>query len=413
MFLVQDIWLQRTSGNLTTKTAKMYNKRLIFGASCVGMLLFGISLITLGSIAPDLQEKLKLDGIASGTLFSILPLGILTSSLLFGPVADKYGYRLLMGISCLFMFVGFEGIAFIQSQHLLKICVLLFGFGGGAINGATNALVSDISDTNKGASLSLLGAFFGIGALGMPLISGLLKTQYGFEVILAAVGAITLVAGILFLLIRYPLPKQPHGFPFAGSVKMLKDSVLIIIAFFLFLQSSFEGILNNWTTTFLINNISISQSKALYALSSFVFGMTVMRLLLGTLFRSVTITRILSYSFVLILAGVVLLRSANNFNMAVAGLILTGAGLAGGFPIMLGIVGNRYKELSGTAFSFVLVIGLIGNMTVNFMMGYIAQKYGIQHLTTVAFAELFAMVLLFVILLNRIKNNEKRETRNE
>ena len=38
--------------------------------------------------------------------------------------------------------------------------MFLFGLGGGAINGATSALVSDISEKEKGANLSLLGVFF-------------------------------------------------------------------------------------------------------------------------------------------------------------------------------------------------------------------------------------------------------------
>lgn len=89
--------------------------------------------------------------------------------------------------------------------------------------------------------------------------------------------------------------------------------------------------------------------------------------------------------------------------MGVSGLVLTGAGLAAGFPVMLGIAGARYKELSGTAFSFVLFIGLTGNIAVNFLMGVIAQNFGVQHLITVAFVELGAMVLLAVVLLNKIK----------
>ena len=66
----------------------------VFMAACAGMFLFGITFITLGSVATDLKTKFSLDGIAAGTLFSILPLGILTGSLIFGPVCDRYGYKL-------------------------------------------------------------------------------------------------------------------------------------------------------------------------------------------------------------------------------------------------------------------------------------------------------------------------------
>src|SRR5262249_41659697 len=75
---------------------KMYNKRVVFWAACFGMLLFGCGLITLGSMATDLKIKFELDEVAAGTLFSILPFGILTGSLLFGPICDRYGYKFLL-----------------------------------------------------------------------------------------------------------------------------------------------------------------------------------------------------------------------------------------------------------------------------------------------------------------------------
>jgi hypothetical protein len=40
--------------------------------------------------------------------------------------------------------------------------------------------VADISKDSKTANLSLLGVFFGIGALGMPFILGLLREKILF-----------------------------------------------------------------------------------------------------------------------------------------------------------------------------------------------------------------------------------------
>ncbi|MCJ7446878.1 MAG: MFS transporter [Bacteroidales bacterium] len=382
----------------------MYKKRLVFWSACIGMLLFGIGLITLGSIAPDLKVKLQLSEISSGALFSILPFGILTGSLLFGPVVDKYGYKILMAVSCVLLFAGFEGIAYAQSAGVLKIFVFLIGFGGGVVNGATNALVADISDKDKGANLSLLGVFFGVGALGMPLILGILENRISFEVIIASVGLLALMAGIFFILIRFPPPKQAQGLPLTQSFALIKDKVLILIAFFLFFQSSFEGIINNWTTTYLINQLSIPQSQALFALSSFVAGMIVMRLLIGTVFRSVPVRKILIVSFSLILISLLIIKTGNSYFLVIAGLVLLGAGLAGGFPIMLGFIGSRFAGLSGTAFSFALFIALLGNMLINYLMGVISQNFGINHLITVAFGESVIMIFLCIVIMKKLKN---------
>jgi len=383
----------------------MYRRKVVFWSSCAGMLLFGIVLITLGSVIPDLRLKTGMDEVSSGALFSLMQFGILAGSMIFGPVVDKYSYRMLLSISCVFMAAGFLGIALAHSEGILRVYGFLIGLGGGAVNGATNALVSDISEKDKGAKLSLLGVAFGVGALGMPLILGMLRDLFSFEVILVSVAVLTAATGILFLIIRFPPPKQPHGFPVARSLAMFKDGFLIMIALFLVVQSSFEGILNNWTTTYLIDYMSVEQSRALYALSAFVAGMTIMRILIGTVLRSLAEKKLLPVSFTLILAGLLLMKWGYSTGAAITGLVLLGAGLAAGFPVMLGLTGNRYAELSGTAFSLVLFIALLGNMTVNYSMGFIARNFGISHLITVAFILLAFMVFLYIIL---FKNNKRK-----
>lgn len=381
----------------------MKSNKLIFFAACLGLLLFGIGLITLGSIAAGLQAKFQLDKISSGALFSILPVGILAGSLLFGPFCDRYGYKVFLLLSCVCMFIGFQGIAYASSLLALKGCILLFGFGGGALNGATNAVVADISTENKGANLSLLGVFFAIGALGMPVILGVLEKQFTFSAIVSSVGYLALLAAVLYLVIRFPEPKQKHEIPFLKGLKLLTDKVLILISLFLLCQSSFEGIINNWTTLYLLDKLSVTGSSALYALSLYVAGMAVMRLLIGGVMRSVSSQKILILSFVLLLLGCGILQFAGSYALAVCGLVLLGAGLAAGFPVMLGFVGNRYAELSGTAFSLVLAIALTGNMGLNYFMGVVAENFGIQHLTTTAFVLLSGMTILSFLILRKIK----------
>lgn len=378
----------------------MYKRTVIFSAACVSIFIFGAGLTTLGSVAFILKERFNLNDIAAGTLFSILPSGILAGSLLFGPISDRYGYKLMLAISCICMFTGFEGIAFAKSLPVLKGSVFLFGLGGGAINGGTSAVMSDISKS-KGAALSLLGVFYGIGALSMPFMLGLL-THTSPTNIIAVAGLSSLLAALYFSLIRFPAPKQRQGFPLGGSLRMLKDNILLIIAFFLFCQSSFEGIINNWTTSYLVQHLSVPKDKALYTLTLYLAGMTIIRLLIGTVFRYIPPRNLLFGSLAFICLGCFLLYTGSTFETAVTGLICFGIGLGGNFPIMLSFVGTRYAQLSGTAFSVVLTIALIGNMLVNYLMGIVAQVYGIQHLITVACCELIVMSVLCYVIVKKI-----------
>lgn len=301
------------------------------------------------------------------------------------------------------MFAGFAGIAYSPSHFILKICVFLFGLGGGAINGSASALVSDISDKDKGANLSILGVFFAIGALGMPFILGIMENRLSYTSIVSFIGTATLIMGIIFLVIQFPVAKQAGGIPASKIISLIKDPFLLLISFFLFFQSAFEGLINNWTPTYLTSHSGVASSRALFALSASVAGMTVMRLLLGSILRKTTSQKIWLITFLLLLGGLLILLFSKTYYPALAGFILIGGGLAAGFPIMLGYVGDHFSELSGTAFSIAFSIALLGNMIINFGMGYIAQNFGISHLVTVGLAEAFLMVLLCLMILKRLQ----------
>jgi fucose permease len=162
--------------------------------------------------------------------------------------------------------------------------------------------------------------------------------------------------------------------------------------------------MNNWTTTYLTDHLSVSPNEALYGLSLFVAGMVIMRLLTGTILRHIPVRKILIASFIFVLLGLICIKSGISSIVALTGFMLMGAGLAGGFPIMLGLVGARYANLSGTAFSFVLTIALLGNMLINYGMGIISQKFGISHLMTVAFAITIIMTALCLIIMKKYKD---------
>ena len=372
----------------------MHNKKLVFWGACMGILLFGVGITTLGSVKQALMTRFGLDEIGAGTLFSILPLGILTGSLLFGPACDKYGYKYILAGCGLSMFLGFEGLAYAPSWGVLRLSAFLFGLGGGAINGATSALVADLSDDKKGASLSVLGVFFGIGALGMPLVIGVLEKIVSYELIVAIIGGLCFALCVFYLCIGFPVAKLGSGFPVAEVVRLLKDPVLILIAFFLFCQSSLEALINNWTTTYLTGVKSFANNHALFALSLSVVGMTVMRLLLGSVLRGIRAARLWLIAFVLLALGWALLTWGASYTTIIIALMLIGGGLAGGFPLMLGMVAERFSRLSATAFGIVLVVALTGNMLVNYLMGVIVQHSGIDNLSTAIAAEWIVMALL-------------------
>lgn len=373
-----------------------YRKNLVFTAACIGMCFFGISMITLGSVLPALTAKLGLDNLQATALVAFLPLGMLAGSLVFGPIVDRFGHKALLILSCIIVLLGLEGLAFFNNIPMLQLSIVSIGFGGGILNGETNALVADISEeSEKGSKLSLLGMFYGLGALGIPTLLGALSRHYTYDTILQGIGIIMLV-GILYCIpIRFPAPKQAQGFPVKKGLGLLKESSLLLLSFILFFQSGIEGVCNNWSTLYFGQTTGISANQALMVLTCMVAGLTIARLLLVIVFKKVKPETVLPCSLILTAIGFGLLTFTPGFARAAIGMVLIGSGLASTFPVILSILGSRYASLSGTAFGVALVIALVGQTLLNSLMGVASQSIGIGLYPYLMIGSLLIMLLLF------------------
>jgi len=385
----------------------MYQHNKVFAAACIALLLFGIILITLGSILPLLTAKFTISDLSAGKLVSLLPIGILAGSLIFGPVVDRYGYKILLIASVVLSVFSLEGLVLTRSFLILQICIFGIGIGGGILNGGGNALVADISKENKGANLSLLGVSFGIGALGTPLLLGILSKHFPYPAIISAIGLFMLLGAIYIFLIRFPQPKQAQGLPLKAGLKLLKEPVLLLTSFFLFFESGVEGLINNWTTTYLQGRLKVSPEKALYALSFSIVGLTITRLLLGALLKKISSLLVLFISLLLIATGSLILIYTASYGTTFMALIIIGAGFAAGFPVILGYIGQLYATLSGTAFSIALVIALTGNTLLNYLFGIIANRYSISSLPILLLACIICMLVLLILIKQTITSKLK------
>ena len=273
------------------------------------------------------------------------------------------------------------------------------------LNGSTNALASDISnDKERGAKLSILGVCYGIGALGMPRLLGILSGTYSSQIILQRTGLFMLLSVLYFIVIRFPEPKIKQGFPVKEAVELVKEPLLLFLSFFLFFQSGIEGLINNWTTSYLDVGIVVGSGDVVLSLTFFVFGMTVSRLILSYLLRIIKHEYILPGGIMIAIIGMIILNYAIDLPLAAISLFITGFGLAAGFPVIIGYIGTSYKYISGTAIGIAMFIALIGNTLLNFGMGFISESFGISSFPILIIVLLLIQTIILFTNFKTIKN---------
>lgn len=387
----------------------MNSRRAIFACACLAMLTFGIVLTILGAVLPSVIEQFGIDKAQAGSLFLLMTFAILAASLVFGPMVDRYGYKGMLLVATALSAAGLEGIAFAGSMSMLRIAIVFIGFGGGIINGGTNALVADISTEEKNANLNLLGVFFGIGAVGVPFLLATLGQTFAHSTLISAVGALVLVPFIVIAVTVFPAPKQAQGFPIAAAGKLIRDPLLLMMGFMLFLESGMEITVGGWTSTFVNEELAVPARRALVILSLYWLGMMLARLALGTVLKRIAPARAMFACIAVGIAGALILLNTRDPHIAAMSVFMLGVGFAATFPAVLGFVGERYAALSGTAFSLAIAMALCGGMLMPWLAGVIGKAYGMRE----SFVIVPAALVLLAILLGILSRALRSDIRNQ
>lgn len=367
--------------------------RKVMVAGTLGMFFFGVEFFVLGAVLPLFKNKFGISDVDSSLLVSLLPIGTLFGSLVFGPGVDRYGYKPFLLMSALLGCLGLEILAFSRSVDFVKLGVLVIGFSGGMLNGSTGSLISEISDDNsKSANLSLSGSFYCVGALFIPLLFASALKVVSFETIIGCTGGMMGLTFIYFLFIDFPKSKFKQGFPIKMILGMIKEKTLLIVSFSLLFQSCLEALANNWTPSYLVEAQGFTPEKAQSGLIFIAIGMAISRVSQAFILKKVKGVYVIAASMGMIALGALSIMLIASTVLTIFGYLLIGLGLAAGFPVALGVLGERYKEASGTAFSIALVVSLLGNILINILVGFI----GVEFIPYLQIGCALIMVALFV-----------------
>ena len=364
-----------------------------------GMFVFGIVMALLGAVMPVLSARLSLGLDDVGTLFLVTNGAMLAASLFVGPAMDRFGLKAPLAAGAFLVAGALAGIAFAPTLGGLLAAVTALGLGGGALNASTNTLVADLHEDpeEKASALNLLGVFFGFGALMLPFSVGALLSAVGLAGLLTATSALCAATGAVTAMLRFPAPKQAHGWPIAEMRRFARMPLVLALAFLLFFQSGNEFVLGGYFSTFLTTELTVPVASASYLLAAYWAAIMASRIFLSRVVARTGASRIVLGGAALAAIGALGVAAAQSIPLAVAAVLLTGFALAGIFPTVLGIAGAAFRDHSGTVFGILFTVALTGGMTMPWIAGHLAARAGLRAVFVLAAVNFTAIAVLNAI----------------
>lgn len=352
---------------------------VLFGGAATGIFVFGIVMAVLGTLfgLPEMRARLRIDLGQQGSLLLLLYVGILVATLIVGPVIDAIGNKLILVVSPVLVGAGMAGFAYAHSFGEAAAPAVLLGLGGGGLNVSTNALVSDLYGERRGPMLNVLGIFYGIGALCIPLLAAVIAGHFTIVELLLICAGLAAACAVLFAAMRFPRAVAAQSFSWRETLRVARYPGVLLLGLVLFCQSGDEASIAGWTSTY-VGEVGLGARRATFILAGYWAALMAGRLLVARLLEFVGKRELVVASGVGAVAGAGILLATRAEWMLVVGVIVIGLSYAGVFPTVLAIAGDAYRKMAGTVFGLLFAIALLGGMSFPWAVGQISERVGVR-----------------------------------
>ena len=365
---------------IQTMPAPPGNARSLFFAATFAMFTFGMVIALLGTLfgLPEMRARLGIDLAQQGLLFSLLSVGLLAASVLVGPSLDRWGsQRVLVTGACL-VAVSLFGFAFATGFAAASAAAFLLGLGGGWLNAAGNALVSDVYAHDRGRMLNLLGMFFGVGALFVPLLVTIGFNRLSIAGTMTTCGCVALGCLVACALPSFHAQHAPGHFSFRQTLDAARHPGVALLALLLFFEGANEISFSGWTSTYL--NIAGWSPRAATIILLGYWAMTVLGRSLSARAQAwLGNGRLVLFSaLAATVGGLILLVPVRSLPVATVGAWTTALALSAIFPTTLAIAGDRFRAGAGNVFGVLFSAANLGSIVSPWLLGQVSQSWGVR-----------------------------------
>lgn len=293
-----------------------------------GFVLTGVGTTLLGVALPALSGLWGLNDSRSGFLLAAQFAGSSTGALL----AQSRLYRSIVQ-GYLLLVLGAVLIIFSRG-HIAAPFFYCFGLGMGLAMTATSMTIGRVYSVSRGASLSLLNAFWGFGAVLSPPLVSLWVHLYSVPLLYLGMAAGAVVPLVCLWLERASLSTIHDDFTSSESLRT-KVTLLMPLGIFAFLYVGVESSVGSWMMTYIHRLPLSSELFAPAGTSLFWIALLCGRSAAPVVLRYVSESKLLTVSLLLAMLSISLLLLSRTPVTSLSAAALSGLMLAPVFPLCI------------------------------------------------------------------------------
>ncbi|SHF28020.1 MFS transporter [Streptoalloteichus hindustanus] len=356
---------------------------------------------------PALAERAHADPGTLGLALLCMMIGLVVGAPVAGRVTARLGARRVVAAAAVSYLVLLPLLGFAATPGQLGAVWFVLGVSAGSLDVAMNvAAVAAVRELDRPlmpffhAGFSL-GGLLGSGGAALAAAAGLTPDRH-FPLV-------TVVGLLLLALVARSVPETAPGgrrLPRTGPAPA-RQPVLWLLGLVTLCSAVGEGSSSDWAALFLVRERGTSESAGAVAYAVFSVAMVVTRLLGERVERRLGPARLLAGSGSLAAAGLLLAVTLPWPPAAYLGFAMAGTGLAGVFPVALGLagqVGHASGQGGAREIGFVTTLSYGGFLGGPPLVGAVAQATSLATaLTTVAC--LVALMVPSALLVARLTGN--------
>ncbi|MBW4475061.1 MAG: MFS transporter [Stenomitos rutilans HA7619-LM2] len=361
-------------------------------------IVLGVLESSYGVLLPSIIATFNLNSATITSLFLSQFIGYIGAALVSSSQSNHVGYiRMLLLASIVLIFA----LAIYITTPIWPLMIaggVLLGSGMGLIDVSSNTYIAN--DVDNADTIGYLHGFYGIGALlGPAIATSLLNTALNWRLAyLIFIWMVVLLAlGTLFSEKRnyVPLVKQkvePNTNTWQHLREVLCKPVVFISAFFLLVYVGTEASIGYWAYSFQTLIHDIPKIQAGYSVSAYWMGLTLGRMGMRRMVRTVGAIRTTEFSLIILIIGLLFWWFVPS---QLISLPIMGLALAAIYPtiILLASQSVPTRSVSSTV-GFLSSVGNLGSAIFPTSVGIFSTWIGLKNLPIMMLSLSILMILL-------------------